>query len=240
MMLLALLLGGLAFIAALVLFVKAVRGLQIAARVAKQPTVSVAAIAEGPVEISGTVSAVGDPLVSLSGERCVAAKTIVMGRKGTGKNSSSTGRGQILRKVPCRLTDRTGVCRLDLESSEIVGERMISKAIDVGSLPNEPWLLELVPEGSDNVTIEETVVTDGALVLASGEGEQPEIVPGGGGYRGGAMEWKVTGKPHRLLLLCAFGQTRLLLSSVVPALAMFGCSVYLAGLGWLIVAIALG
>ena len=228
------------FVLAFFLLRAGVRGLAIAKRVIGQPTIPVARIAEGPVEVAGRVVPIGDPVMSASGQRCVAVKTTISGRRGTGKKSTSKGQNTALRVAPSRLTDRTGTCRLDLESCELVGAQLTSEAINPIQLVEEPWAFGLVPADSDNITIEETLVPEGALVLVSGEAAMPEPAPGGGGYRDATIEWQVSGTPQRLLVMSVGSQGRLLARALVPAILILGAGTYAGGLGALIVAIVLG
>ena len=232
-----LLLGVVLVIVGLGLSIKSFRGMAIVGRLLRQPTVSVSRLHEGPVEVSGKVMPVGEPLLSLSGHRCVAVKTTVSGQFGTGEDSSSKGSKTVQRVVPARLVDATGACRLDLDLSEVVGERWHSETVKEGMLAHVPWV-DLVPAGSTEVTIEELIVPEGATVLVSGDAALAAKPPG---YREGAgEEWLISGTAEHLLLMSIGGQARLIAKTVGMATVVLATGAYLGSLGVLMILLAGG
>lgn len=240
MMFVAFVIGVVMLIVALVLLVGGLRGFSVARRILRRPTSAIAKLQEGPVEISGRVAAIGEPIISLSGQRCVAVKTTVRGQSGTGKESKLTGEKTSTRVVEARVVDATGQCRLDLGTSEILGERWVSATVFQAHLSEVPWAHQLVPNDSTHVTIEELTVPEGATVLVSGDATLPEPEAGEGGYRDVMREWVVSGSAKSLLIISVGGQLRLLARSVLPATIVVLSSLYLGALGVVIVAVAIG
>ncbi|HEX7666559.1 MAG TPA: hypothetical protein VF407_18660 [Polyangiaceae bacterium] len=200
-------------------------GFDVVMRLLRRPTLAVSALHEGPVEVSGKISAATEPLGSLTGHRCIAVTRTVDGRRGTGKHSKPMGTTTTSRSVPALLTDATGTCRLDLDLSQIVGQRWTTH-LDAGSFDSLPS--GLVPPGSDNVDIEEVIVPEGATVLASGDAT--EEMREADGYRDDrTTQWVLAGTADQLLLLSVGGQGWLLTKTI--AVAGF---VFLAGTGLIV------
>ena len=233
------LLGALMAILGLMLALKAVRGVSIIARLLRRPTSPVARLQDGPVEVVGKVTAIGEPLLSISGHRCVAVKTTVNGCSRSGPKDTdptTTGTKTSQRVVPVRLVDATGACRLDLDLAELVGERWVSKPVTDAVLANASFV-ELVPPGSNEVTIEEHIIPEGATVLVSGDASQAPREPG---YRdGNPTEWVISGTAEDLLVLSIGGQTRLIAKTVAIGSLAFGIGAYLAVLGTMMMVVSL-
>jgi hypothetical protein len=226
--LLALLVGALLLITAGWIFIVALRGLVVVARIIRQPTIAVARIAAGPVEIAGTLVPSGDPIMSASGSNCVAVTTKVTCRRGRGKGSTTVSTPTSIRYADARLTDATGSCRIDLACAAIVGQRRKSDFVERYDVPHEPWLLEMLAPEADNFEIEETIIPVGVQVLVSGEAAETDVRVDGSAYRENAVEWKVSGRPDRLLVASVGGQARLLFVTALPALLLLSIAGYLA------------
>lgn len=239
MMIASFLLGALLVVMGIVLAIKAVRGVSIIARLLRRPTSPVGRLEEGPVEVYGKVTAIGEPLVSISGQRCVAMKTTVTGRltpEGTTNHTTTTGSNTAQRVVAARLVDATGACRLDLDVAEFAGERWVSKPVGEATLAHVSWA-DLVPPRSAEVTIEEHIIPEGATVLVSGDASQAPREPG---YRGGdPTEWVISGTAEDLLIVSIGGQARLIAKTVAFASLVLGIGAYLAALGTMMMMVSL-
>lgn len=209
-------------------------GVSVILRLLSRPTLTVAQLHEGPVEISGKVKAAGDALLSLSGHHCIALTRTVSGTSGTGKYATSRGTTTSRKVVPARLTDATGDCRVDLDLSDVVGERWKTE-VSGGQLMLLP--AELVPSGSDRVTIEEVIVPEDAVVLVSGDAKEVALPPES--YRGGlASEWILSGTADQLLLLSVGGQTSLIARTAVVTMFVLLVGTSLTGMGVLMMLLA--
>lgn len=206
------------------------RGVPIVGRLLRRPTSTVARLREGPVELSGKVMAIGEPVLSISGHRCVAAKTTVSSRAGTGDRSSGTGSQESLRLAPAvRLVDATGTCVLELANAQIVGEHWQSKSISGGQLANVPWV-DLIPPRSAAVAVAEELILDGATVLVSGDATLLVTPPET--YREGpAEQWVISGSADHLLVIASGGQTRLVVRTLASAVFVLASALYLGVLG---------
>ena len=233
-------LGAVLVIMGVFLAIKAVRGVSIVTRLLRRPTSPVANLHEGPVEVYGKVTAIGEPLVSASGQRCIAVKTTVNGSSKSSPNDSepsSTGTSSAQRVVPARLVDATGACRLDLDLAELVGVHWVSKPVAEGALAYASFA-QLVPPGSNEVTVEEHIIPEGATVLVSGDATQAPRDPGG--YRDGELaEWVISGTAEELLILSIGGQARLIAKTVAIGSLVFGIGAYLAALGAIMMVVTL-
>jgi hypothetical protein len=238
MMTVALLLGVVMVIAAIVLLRSTLRGVAIAGRVIRRRTLRVSSLREGPVEVSGTIVPVGEAILSLSGHRCVAVETIVDGQDRTGSDVAGKGEKKLQRVVPARLIDSTGRCRLDLDLAGLVGERWKSALVPASDLAAVPWAAQLVPDGATHVTIEERIIPDGAEVLVTGDASLGDTDAGEGGYRSPrAEEWTLSGTAEQLLIVSLGGQARLVATTIVYAVVALAAAAYLGALGALMIAL---
>lgn len=213
-------------------FAKALSGLSVAARVLRQPTIPTSKIATGPVEVRGTVAPIGEVVTSLEGTPCVAVKTIVTSRRGTGKNSKVLSTETRVRVVPARVTDASGTCRLDLDLSAIVGPRRAAQAIGTFEMPSHDWLQQMMAAEADNFDVEETIVPVGSNVLVSGDATETDarLDVQSDAYRGASLEWKIEGRAERLLVISVGSQMRLVAVTVLPAVLLLLLSLHLLAL----------
>lgn len=236
MTIITLLMGAAMLAIGIALSIRAIRGAAVVGRVLRRPTLAVSRLQGGPVEVSGKVVPNGDALVSSSGQRCVAVKTTVHGRRSGIGELSSLGFKTAQRVVPARLIDATGECRLDLDLSEVVGERWLSNPIYETELARVPWA-DLVPLGSTEATIEEVIIPEGATVLVSGHATEDAKAPGS--YRDGrGTEWVISGTTDHLLVLSLGGQARLVGKSVAIATFVLAVGAYLIALGGMMIVVA--
>lgn len=237
MSILNLLLGASMLVIGVGLAIRAGRGTTVVARLLRRPTLPLARLRHGPVEVSGTVMAEGEPLLSLSGQRCVAVKTTVRGRSASGTSSGSQAPNTVQLVVPTRLVDATGDCRLDLDLAEIVGERWESKELDEAELGRVAGGA-LVSGGSAEITIEEEIIPEGRTVIVSGDAsDEARFLRNE--RDGKAEQWVLSGTEDHLLVIALGGQTRLVAKSVALATLVFVVAAYLTAVGALTVALTL-
>lgn len=230
LVIMALLLGA----AGLLLAVKGVRAFGPAVRILARRTRPIARLEEGGVELAGRISS-PTPLESLSGLRCVAVKTTVSGQSGDPKDEpTSRGSRSVVRTTPSILVDATSACRVDMDECELQGTRHVSPVLPVSTLAGIDWAMELVPEQSTHVTIEETVIVDGATVLLSGRASRDDAPAES--YRDAEPGWVVHGVPEELLIVAEGREGWLLVRTIaiptIVTLIGLGMTGMAASLAW--------
>jgi hypothetical protein len=230
----SLVLGILCIVAGLFFLRAGARGAPAILRALRRTARPIAKLDLGEVEVAGVVTAVGEPLLTLTGQPVVALRTVVEGFSGWGNNRRSTGVRQDESAVPAFVEDASGKCRLDLEQRAIVGETRQARLIDVRLVDATPAVMALVPDGSTRLTIRQTFIPVGAKVLVTGFAGQPRAQADG--YRDGALEWTLSGTTDDLLVISVGSLPWFFARAVAPVLGLAFVSLYLVALGGLILA----
>jgi hypothetical protein len=203
-------------------------------------TRAIQAIAAGPVEIEGAISAADAPITGLSRVRCVAALTTVRSARGTGKGRTSLGEQRRVEVTRATLRDGSGACELDLEHTEILGQAWVAADMPVADFQEDApaWASALVFPGATHVTVEEQIIPEGARVLVSGRATALSLAEGAGAP-GATPRFRVEGAPSLLLLLAFGGRTRLLLRTIAPVAGGALIGAYLCAFGLVAFAVSL-
>jgi hypothetical protein len=172
----------------------------------------VRAIETGPVEVAGTIRAKGETRAAVDGTSAVALRTIVSySYSSGGRKYRRYGVVDEVVAVEAELADETGSCVLDSGSLVLLGEVRTNTYEPGKFAAAHPDLWARIDRAQiTGVTVEQSVVPDGASGLASGEAEPIEdTLEPGEGYRGEhKRRFRLTSTPDRPLIVSAFPEAR--------------------------------
>jgi hypothetical protein len=182
-------------------------------RIHRQATTRVSEIARGPAEVSGRLSAAGEPLTSLSGARVLAIKwshyhTYRAPKDDEGYRTLQT---TTTRATEIELTDDTGSALLELDRMILIGptRRYVLRADGVKRDHAALWeeiASQHAPETKiEEVYVDETVLPEGVNGFVSGEASESDRADTSG-YRRGKRLWKLTGRSERPLVVAAYDE----------------------------------
>lgn len=196
------------------LITRAVGGLRAAWLVLRLPAQPIGSVREGRVKVAGTVHPLERVLVSPTGQRCVAMRTVVERWVHQGRHARWELVRDTFESVPAEVRDGTGACVLDLQRAEILGETCY---LGTGG-PD--------PGASDRTTVQ--LVPEGSRVLVVGQAA-PVGNAAGQGYRDAAARVGVGATPEQDLLLSTSGDAGTLWRSAWPALVAVACALVVLG-----------
>jgi hypothetical protein len=208
------------------------RGAEVLFRLRKSRPRPIAQAADGPIEIEGTIHAVGDPIRSPSGRACVAAKiTISVHSKENPRAVLTTRTTDLFTKAIVR--DATGEIAADLPHLELVAPRVVGRG-DRSELV-APWGDDL-PRDGGAVVVTEVCIEDGARVVVSGTARtiRSDVAASAeGGYRGAepaiVATRQIEGSPNDRVVLSAGSRSELVRRAALPVALLVGCALGFLG-----------
>ncbi len=222
-------------VAAWLLFRYARYGWPAVARILRHRTRPVAQLAEGPVEIAGTIRARDDdPIVAPSGDACVFVEVKVMAYDHGGKGRTRLFDSNVRRAVDTVLVDDAGdAVEVRLENAVVVGGDVMHYGPPAKfSDAVRAWCTD-VPANAGHVDMNETHLRHGVRGIVSGHARvvdaKVEVARDGAeGYRGGdAVERKrfvVEGKQDAPLLASEGSEAKLLFRAAWPVALLGLCT----------------
>jgi len=208
-------------------FVAAWRGSAAVRRVLTAKRTRALDLEEGQiVEMSGTLSLVGDGIVAPSGKSCAAAQVTI--RSGVTKPENGTPH-TFSRGAASVLTDETGSASLGVDHLEIVAPTY-EKKMSPHKLADASAWLDQMPKDVRLYTllVAESVIEDGAVVNVRGRVERIAEAPqltADGGYRDAAprveARYRIVGNPDDRLLLTQGKTGKVVWRAGWPAFALF-------------------
>jgi hypothetical protein len=181
-------------------------------QVLRRETRPVRAIEKGPVEVAGTIRAKGETLAAIDGTPAIALRTVVSyAYSSGGRKYHRFGVVNEVVAVEAELVDETGSCVLDTGSLVLIGDVRSHRYEPRDFAAAHPDLWARIDRPAlTRITVEQSVVPDGARGLASGEAEPIEdVLEPGEGYRGEhKRRFRLTNTPDRPLIVSAFPEAR--------------------------------
>lgn len=185
-------------------------------RIEAQPTVRVADVSAGPVEIAGRLTVAGEPLRAIDGAEVAAFKRKIKAAA-EGDDASRLIERVMTSSAELEVEDESGACILELDRMILLGPTATYTPKPDECREKHPEVWAIVTAAAEDlkvtsVCIEETVLPNGATGFISGEASPSDRVDpsGGGGYRGGARRLKVTGSDARPLIAAAWPEAEVL------------------------------
>lgn len=211
--------------------VLAIRGIPAITRIVRTRTRPISELAEGDVELTGIVRAVGETVVSPSGRKCVVVDVALMATQGKGKQRKTVKEEKLVREAVADVVDATGATvRLDFANVEVVAP-VVTMWLDTRTAdPAARGYFDFGEKMVDDVHFIERAIEDGARVCVSGiarvVGSKVETTAAA--YRDGVSVEKksfvVAGSAGKRMLVSEGSEAMLLWRATWPVLALTAAS----------------
>lgn len=211
--------------------VLALRGIPAIARIVGTRSRPIGELAEGDVEITGTIKAVGETVVSPSGRKCVVVDVALMATQGKGKQRKTVKEEKLVREAVADVVDATGATvRLDFANVEVVAPVVATWLETRTADPAARGYFDFGEKVVDDVHFIERAIEDGARVCVSGiarvVGSKVETTAAG--YRDGVSAEKksfvIAGSATRRMLVSEGSEKILLWRATWPVVALTAAS----------------
>lgn len=204
--------------------VLAARSLGPYSQVVRRPTQPIGSITRGPVEVCGALRARGATVEALDGTPCVAVRTSVSYTYHSGnKTYSATLEHDDLEVAEIEIADATGACTVDPASLMLLGAHHTFTYGPKALKERAPALWDRLPLPDGRkitaLTLEQTIVAEGASGFCSGEAVAEQVVASGD-YRGGKERYRITASPDRPAILAPFDEAQVKRVLLRPAHAL--------------------